>query len=126
MFMKNLVILCILTTFLFSCGKDDKCSRDQFVGNWSGSETCTLVNATNVQISVTNASASDKVVVDGGAFIDAVLTINDCSLSGNNTVLGTGETYTGSLSADGTTLNLSIKTTAFGAEINNCSYELTK
>lgn len=122
--MKQFLLLALLAIIVSSCGKDD-CSTDTFVGTWTGSKTCiSFTGTSNVSLIVTKSG--DNVVFNGDVFSDESMKKDDCSLEGGLSALGTGETITATVSADGKSLTVNYEVKAATAIIEKCTYTLTK
>ncbi|MBK8627022.1 MAG: hypothetical protein IPN86_16070 [Saprospiraceae bacterium] len=121
--MKKLIFAMLVVGAFASCGKDD-CTAEGFVGTWTGTEKCTGESDAQVTISITGSG--DRLVIDGGTFIEEAVSRDDCSLEGGTSVLGTGNKISGSLSADGKSLTISNNSTLAGVSVFSCTYQLTK
>jgi len=111
--MKKLFVLPIfaLSLFFISCGGDDNgdCVQADFVGTYAG--TMTSLGVETIDTFVVSAVGSTQISVPG-AIQD--IDINGCKIEGGNTVLGTGNEYSGSL--EGTTITINETVSVVGAD----------
>lgn len=127
--MKNLLFLSLFV-ILFSCGKDSDCSKEQFLGTWTGSYSCETFGNGDVTVDITAGSGSNIVVNEEsnisnpGFFSDVTLDQDGCGAENKQTVLGTGTTHSASLSSDGSKLTLSYVISAVGVVAERCTYTL--
>lgn len=127
--MKNLLLLSFFI-LLVSCGKDSDCSKEQFLGTWTGSYTCETLGNGDVTVDITAGSGSNIVVNEQanisnpGFFTDITLDQDGCSAGKKQTFLGTGTTHSASLNSDGTKLTLSYVISAVNVVAEKCTYTL--
>ena len=106
-----------------SCGKEDICTADDFVGTWKGTEICSGITTTLVTIKVTGSGKN--LTLSGGGFSEDAVERNNCSLEGGIVEAGAGNKITGNLSEGGKTLTVSNSFEA-GTASFTCNYLLKK
>jgi len=122
--MKHFLLLAFVAILVSSCGKDN-CSADTFVGTWAGTKTCTTSTGTS-NVSVVVTKNGDKVIFNGDSFVDESMDRDDCTLEGGFSALGSGETYTASVSEDGKSMTVTYEIKALSIVAERCTYTLTK
>lgn len=126
--MKNIFFILLTSIVILSCGKDDPaCTADQFIGAYTGSESCSSLGTTNTSYTATFSagSNSNKVKFTDSKGRDYEMTIDGCALRYNDTVFGNGIVIEFNRADDGT-LTGSVLTKAVTATIEDCAISLTK
>ena len=122
-------LLFSLAVLLFSCDKDD-CTKEQFVGTWEGTFTCTFYGSGEVVVDITSGSGSKLIISEEAGtnnpqfFYSDELKHDGCSAELKETILGTGATHNASLSSDGKILTLEYTVSALGVSSEDCTYVL--
>lgn len=121
--MKNYFVGLFAIAAFLSCGKDDECTVDEFVGTWVGTSTCTggIVDKDTITI----AALGEDLVVNGLLVAGTTVERDDCSFEGGLSLVGVGNEVEGSLSSDGKTLTI-VSSTGISLAKVTCTYVLTK
>lgn len=122
--MKNLLgllLLCGLFTFA-SCGGDDDCTTDSFVGSYTGEIDCDGIAASGT-LTITKVSETEILLNDGdgGEF---TIEVTDCTGTYSESAGGLGST-TLTITLDGDKLNYSQDAEVFGLTVS-CSGTLDR
>lgn len=120
--MKNLfglLFVCALFA-LTSCG-DDGCTED-LAGTYTGTLSCTILGDSDATVTITGTDGN--YAITGAGLLSADLKQDGCTLSYDETPLGTGEKATITLS--GTTLTVVREITALSVTTETCTFTGTK
>lgn len=125
----KLSFLLILMTFLASCGDDDdsNCVQADWVGTYTGTQTCTGEDATAVTVTITASGANDVIIAydDDAGFGSEFdpLTPSGCDIDKSATEQGL--TLEIEASVDGNTFTLK-EVFSQGAVSNTCNITATR
>jgi hypothetical protein len=107
-------------------------TRDKFLGKWTGTDQCSVDNATyNVTLSINSSSNAINAIVDNPGGFGSAISItgqvaSSTSLTFTNASVGGGRTLTGTMTFNGSAMQFVYSVTPAIGTTDNCTGTYTK
>jgi uncharacterized Zn-binding protein involved in type VI secretion len=116
------MFLLLTVGLMSSCGSDD-CTQDDWVGTYTGTETCDGVESAEETFTITAGSTETTLVIDG-----ETVAFDGCNVTESFTFEFLGITTTSEITVelDGNTITGTSKITVDGTVEDDCTFSYTK